>query len=82
MERLCNHSVTHCNNSAAAFCGFRRMSNHDNCLSVFPVDLLQQIHNVCPGTAIKVSCWLVSKQNLGIANQCAGDCNTLLLPAG
>lgn len=38
-----HHSITYCNDPVAAPCGSWRMRDHDDCLSAFPVDLLQRL---------------------------------------
>ena len=71
---LNNHTILYGNDSAAAFRRFRGMRYHDDRLAGCLIDFPKQTHNLRSGLAVQVSCGLICKEDLRIANQGAGDC--------
>ena len=58
------------------------MGNDHHSNAQFPVDLLDQLQNSVGGIGVQRAGGFVTKQNLGIGSQRAGNGNTLFLAAG
>ena len=76
-----NLAVLHPNDSVGIFlCQFRIVGNHNH--KAILRHLLQQIHDLHAGFAVKSAGGLIRQQNIRIVNQRTGDGHTLHLTAG
>src|SRR5664279_1978240 len=74
--------ILHVNDSGHAICKPGIVRNHDDGCTVSPIDLKKQVvqSNTC--RAVKIACWLVGEEQLGLKRESPGNRHPLLLAAG
>ena len=76
---LHNRTVAHSNNAVGTSADFQVMCDDHKCLSIFMVEIAEQVHNIGGSFTIQVPRRLIRPDDSGIIDQRAGNRHALAL---